>query len=200
MSRIARFVVLATALTSLFTVVSSTAGAVTWTNTGSTTFHATGGPGTLSVGANNFTCSASTATGTAAADSTGTVYRMPGTITFSPCLLAGQATFAHCGFTLTGSAWSAGAPAVTTGSVDITCDIRLTNSPATKLCHVEGTTPFSYINPQGATAGRITLTTGSSGLVVDGDSCLLGNGGAHLSEQTIPVTSAAGSPVITRHA
>ena len=48
MSKISRLVVLAIALASLFAVLSSTAGAVTFTNDGGTAFHATGSPGTLS--------------------------------------------------------------------------------------------------------------------------------------------------------
>jgi len=198
MSRIARIVVLVTALTSLFAMMSATAGAVTWHNTGSTTVHATGGAGTLSVGANNLACSASTASATAPASSVGTTYSVPGTVTFSPCLLAGQNTFVHCGFTLTGTSFASG---VTTGVADVTCDVRLTASPAVKLCHIEGTSPGQYINP-GATPGRVTLLTSGNGLTVTNGSspCTLGTGAGHLSEQTLTVTSVAGSPVLNRTA
>ncbi|MCW2995272.1 MAG: hypothetical protein JWQ18_2767, partial [Conexibacter sp.] len=40
MSKFARFVVLVVSLTSLFGVMSSTAGALTWTNDGGSSFHA----------------------------------------------------------------------------------------------------------------------------------------------------------------
>ena len=49
MSRISRLAVLVTALASLFAVLSSTAGAATFTNSGSTAFTATGGAGTLGI-------------------------------------------------------------------------------------------------------------------------------------------------------
>src|ERR1700712_4869417 len=48
MSKIMRIAVLAMSLVSLFAVMSSAAGAVTWTNTGQTPFTATAGSGTLS--------------------------------------------------------------------------------------------------------------------------------------------------------
>jgi hypothetical protein len=198
MSRIARLVVLGTALTSLFAVMSSTAGAVTWTNTGSTTIHATGVGFTISVGANNLTCTGTTLTGIAATDFTGTVYSIPATMTYSPCTLAGQATYYHCGLTLTGATFSSG---VTTGAADATCVSRLTASN-TPLCHIAGSTPYHYINPTAATStpGRFTLTTSSSLTVSNssGASCLLGTGTAELSEQTITVTTVAGSPILNR--
>ncbi|WP_445148215.1 hypothetical protein [Baekduia sp. Peel2402] len=203
MSKIARVVVLVTALTSLFAVMTPAAGAVTWTNTGSTTVHATGVGGTLSVGANSLACTGSTASATAPAHSAAAVYSVVGTVTFSPCtLIAGQAAFAHCGFTLTGATWDTGTPARTTGVADVTCDLRLVASPSAKLCHIEGTAPSQYIDPSGANPGRLTLTTNGTGLTVthaSGTSCLLGTGTGHLSEQTLVVTTVPGSPIITRH-
>ncbi|WP_445148327.1 hypothetical protein [Baekduia sp. Peel2402] len=200
MSKIARIVVLVTALTSLFAVMSSTAGAVTWTNTGSTVIHATGVGGRLSVGANNLDCTGTTASATAAASFVGAVYSVPGTVTFSPCTLAGQNTYVHCGFTLTGSAFAE--PGFTTGVADVTCVARLTANNAA-LCHIEGSTVGHYINPTAATStpGKVTLTTSTSLTTTNatGSSCLLGTGPSHLSEQTITVTTVAGSPIITRH-
>jgi len=205
MSRIARFAVLVTALASLMGVVSATAGAVTWHNTGNTAFTAAGGPGTLSVGANNLACTASSATGTAPSGSVvGATYSVPGTITFSPCTLAGQNTYVHCGFTLTGTAFAAG---VTTGTADVNCVARLTASN-TALCNITGTTPGAYTNPSGANKGKVTLLTSGSGLTVShssGTSCLLGTGTGHLSEQTITVTNGtggtgSGGPIINRTA
>ncbi|WP_445148213.1 hypothetical protein [Baekduia sp. Peel2402] len=200
MSRIARIVVLVTALTSLFAVMSSTAGAVTWTNTGSTIVHATGIGIVLNVGANKISCTGTTASATAPASFVGAVYSVPGTVTFSPCTLAGQNTYIHCGFTLTGTAFTE--PSITTGVADVTCVQRLTANN-TALCHIERSTVGHYINPTPATStpGKITLTTSSSLVVThsSGTSCLLGTGVAHLSEQTITVTTVAGSPIITRH-
>ena len=104
MSKIARLVVLVTALSSLFAMLSATAGAVTWHNTGGTAFHATGGPGSLSIGSATLACSGSTATGTAPGGSTvAQHYNVTGTITFSPCQLVGQSTYVHCHFNLTGT-------------------------------------------------------------------------------------------------
>lgn len=198
MSKITRVAVLAVSLMSLFAVLSPTAGAVTWTNTGSTSVHATSGSGTLHVGSNSLSCSAATATATAAADFTGTTYSVPGTLAFSPCQLAGQSTYIHCGFTLTGAAFASG---VTTGVADVTCVSRLT-ATNTALCHIEGGTVFHYINPTSATntPGKITLTTSSTLTVThsSGTSCLLGTGLATLTEQTFGVTSVAGSPILNR--
>ncbi|WP_445148328.1 hypothetical protein [Baekduia sp. Peel2402] len=205
MSRIARFAVLVTALASLMGVVSATAGAVTWHNTGNTAFTATGGPGTLSVGANNLACTGSSATGTAAGGSVvGATYNVPGTITFSPCTLAGQSTYVHCGFTLTGASFSGG---VTSGVADVNCVARLV-AGNTALCNITGTTPGSYSNPVSPAKGKVTLSTSGTGLTVthsSGTSCLLGTGTGHLSEQTITITNATGGtgtlgPVLNRTA
>ncbi|WP_445148212.1 hypothetical protein [Baekduia sp. Peel2402] len=199
MSKFARIVVLATALTSLFAVMSSTAGAVTWTNTGSTVIHATGTGIVYSEGSNAMVCSGATLSATAAAIIVASVYSVPGTVTFSPCTLAGQSTYVHCGFTLTGSAF---ATPVTTGVADLTCTARLTANNAA-LCHLEGTVIGHYINPTAATStpGKVTMTTSSTVGTThsSGTSCLLGTGPGHLSEHTLTVTTVAGSPIITRH-
>ncbi|WP_445148268.1 hypothetical protein [Baekduia sp. Peel2402] len=196
---------LVTALTSLMGVVSATAGAVTWHNTGNTAFTATGGPATVSVGANNLVCTASSATGTAPVGSIVSVtYNGTGTITFSPCTLAGQGAYVHCGFTTTGASFSGG---VTSGVADVNCVAWLVLGP-TALCTIKGTTPGAYANPSGAIKGKATLNTSAGGLTVthsSGTSCLLGTGTAHLSEQTITITNASGGagtggPVINRTA
>ncbi|WP_445148269.1 hypothetical protein [Baekduia sp. Peel2402] len=205
MSRIARFAVLVTALASLMGVVSATAGAVTWHNTGNTAFTAAGGGGTLSVGSNNLPCTGSEATGTATGGSViGTTYSMPGTITFAPCLMAGQPTYVHCGFTLTGASFASG---VTSGVADVKCIAYLTANNL-QLCNITGTTPASYTNPSGAAKGKFTLSTSGTGLTVShyfGTSCLMGTGTGHLSEQTITIQHATGGtgtggPVLNRTA
>lgn len=198
MSRFSRVVVLITALTSLVAVLSSSAGAVTWTNTGGTGFHATGTPGTLSIGVNKLTCSGSTWTGTAPMSST-TSTIATGTAVFSPCSLAGQNTFVHCAYTLTGSLFTSG---VTFGATDVTCDARLTAAPANSLCHIGGSTPSTYTNPAGTTPGRITLNASAVLVVSDGNvACPLGTGTGSLTEQTINLTApATASPIISRDA
>jgi hypothetical protein len=204
MSRITRFAVLVTALASLSGVVSATAGAVTWHNTGNSAFTATGGPGTLSVGANNLVCFASSARATAPSGSLLTSYSMGGTITFSPCTLAGQSTYVHCDFTFTASAFASG---VTTGVADADCVAHLTANDFA-LCDIVGTTPAAYANPASPAKGKFTLSTSGTGLTVShsfGTSCLLGTGTGHLSEQTVTITNASGGagtlgPVINRTA
>ncbi|WP_445148267.1 hypothetical protein [Baekduia sp. Peel2402] len=205
MSRISRLVVLVTALASLMGLVSATAGAVTWHNTGNSAFTATGGPATLSVGSNNLACSASSATGTAPLGSFGlTVYSATGTITFSPCTVSGQSTYVDCGYRTTGFSFAA---PVTSGNADVNCVARLTASN-TALCNITGTTPGQYTNPSGTSKGKATGLTSGTGLTVShssGTSCLLGTGPAHLSEQTITITSASGGtgtggPVLDRTA
>src|SRR5689334_10859893 len=103
MSRIMRVAVLVTALMSFFAVLSSTAGAVTWHNTGSTAYTATSGPMTLSVGANIFACTGSSDTGTAHSGSTvGAHVNWMVTRRWNPCTLVGQATSMHCVLEYTG--------------------------------------------------------------------------------------------------
>jgi len=206
MSKFSRFVVLVTAFASLFAVMSSTAGAVTWTNTGETSFHGTSPGGVLAVtgssapATSNLTCTAATATGTAAAVFT----TVSGTVTFNPCSLNGTAADVGCTYTLTPATFASG---VTTGSAAVTCTARLA-ATGTPLCHIAGSTPGHYINPAGSTNGRLTVTASSS-LVVTPEtgtgsgscSSLLGtasSGFGHLSEQTFTLTSSG--PVIARDA
>jgi hypothetical protein len=201
MSRIARFAVLVTALASLLGIMSSAASAVTWHNTGSTSFTATGGPGTLSRGSVSLACTGSSATGTAPGGSTvATNYTVSGTITFSPCTLSGQNTYVHCTYTLTGTAFAAG---VTAGSAGVTCVARLT-ATNTALCHIEGSTPGSYTNPSGATAGKVTINASNTLTVTNSSSpCPLGTGSGALTHQTITVTGGSPTslgPVINRTA
>jgi hypothetical protein len=205
MSKFSRIVVLVTALASLFAVMSSTAGATTFTNTGGTSFHATGGPGTLAVtgsgGTNNLSCTASTGTGTVAA---GTFTSVTGSVTFNPCSLSGTATDVNCTYTLVPTVFNAGSPAVTNGTATVACTASLTTGTA--LCTINGTTPGHYTNPvlASSTVGKLTLTASSSLTVTNnaGSSCsaLLGtftSGVGHLSEQTLQLTGpASGNPFV----
>lgn len=158
---------------------------------------------TGSGGTNLLTCTGSTLTGDAPLGSTvSAVYSVKGTLIFSPCTLAGNASYWHCGFTWTGTAQPSAA--VTLGNADLTCVMRLVTG-STPLCHLGGTTPVHYINPSGATAGRFTWT-GSSTLVIShasGTTCSAFIGSftsavAHLAHRTDSLTGSG--PIITRTA
>jgi hypothetical protein len=203
MSRIAHIAVFIAALTSLFAVMSSTAGAVTWTNEGATALHATAGHGVLHVVNNALTCQGGTASGTAPAHSAASTYTVTGTATFNPCTIAGQSTFIHCNYSLTGTAF-AGATlgGVTAGNLDVTCEARLSAGTQLKLCHIWGSTPISYTNPTVAGGtGRLTLTQSSTLNVSNGGatSCPLGTGNATLTETGF-TTTVGSTPILTRHA
>jgi hypothetical protein len=196
MSKLSRLAVLVVGLMSLFGVLSSSAGAVTWDNSGSTAFTATSGAGTLSATGASLSCSGATASGTAPDSTVGVIYSVSGTATFDGCRLSNIVTTVDCGYTLTGATQDgAGMGSTITGTVDVTCDIAQFN---TKLCHIEGSLPGSYVNNTpgvlniGTNASGLTLTNGPAG------SCPLGNGDTgHLTALTFVVTS-AGSPTITR--
>jgi hypothetical protein len=192
MSKIARFAVLVASLMSLFAVMSSTAGAVTWHNSGSTAFTATAGAGTLSSTGASLGCVSATGTGTAPTLTVGNVYSVSGTATFNTCTLSGIATGVDCGYTLTGSSQTSG---VTSGSVDVTCGVY---QFGTKLCHIAGSTAGTYTNSTStltiAASSTLTTTNGPTG------TCPLGNGDkGSLTHLSFKVTSAS-PPVITRTA
>jgi hypothetical protein len=198
MNRFARFTVLIATLTSLFAAVSSSAGAVTWTNEGATAVHATGAGGALHVGANTMSCTGATTTATAPMHSALTPYLVTGTITYSPCSLVGQNSTVHCNYTLTGLTHSGSTLGGVTGvNLDLTCDQRLTPS-GFGLCHISGSTSGSYINPSVAGGtGRLTLNTTNT-LVVSNfgsTSCPLGTGPATLTHQQLTTTVGA-TPIL----
>lgn len=194
MSRISRFVVLVTALVSLFAVFSSTAGAVTWTNDGSTNFTATGGIGTLSVtgtgGSVIINCSAAgTATGDAPRHSAANTYTAAGTIIFGTCFAAGSPATIDCGYTLTATTLVG---TIVTGNADFTCGLYISG---TKLCHIEGTAHAQYVNPHPGPNGTFAVTA-SDKVTSTGASCpAVGEG--HLTPLSFQTTSAS-PPTITR--
>lgn len=204
MSKIARFAVLITALASLFAVLSSTAGAVTFTNSGGTNFHATGGPGTLTVtgatGNTSLSCQGATATGSAGMGAFGD---MSGTVSFAPCTLIGLHTHTVCSWTFTPTVWHA--PVSVTGSMHTTCTETLATSPFTSLCRITGATPVNYINPTGATPGKLTLFASGTLQVSNASDASCSSAGVptgttrtgDLSEQTINLTSVANSPILS---
>jgi hypothetical protein len=197
MSRFARFAVLVAALTSLFAIMSSSAGAVTWTNEGATAVHATGLGGALHVGVNTLSCTGATATGTAPMHGLN-AYSVTGHVVFTPCSLVGQNTFVSCNYTLTAQTHTGGTlGGVTGGIADVTCDARL-ESGSIGLCHISGSTTGSYINPSTATGtGRLTLNTTSTLVVSDFGStnCPLGTGNGTLTHQVL-TTTAGFTPII----
>jgi len=195
MSRIMRFAVLVASLMSLFAVMSSTAGAVTWHNSGSTTFTATAGAGTLSSTGASLACTSASGTGTAPASTVGVTYSVSGTATFSGCTLSGISTGVDCGYTLTGTSQSG---SVTSGTVDVTCGVY---QFGTKLCHIGGSVSGTYTNPVSG-VGVLNLATGGNLILSNGPTgtCPLGNGDrGHLSALAFRTTS-ANPPIITRTA
>ena len=196
MTKITRIVVLATALMSLFAAATSTAGAVTWHNTGDTAFTGTGGAGTLSSTGVSLTCSSADGTGTTGptpfvgATWTGAT----GTVTFTGCRLAGITTSVTCTGSLTGTTWIAGPPSVTSGSGDTTCNVT---QGGIKICHIEGTAPGTYTNPSGGTNGKSTVLASTTLKTTNPASgtCPLGNGdSASITSATATITAATGGP------
>lgn len=198
MSRISRLVVLVTALTSLFGVMSSSASAAThWINQGAEHFTATAGPGTLTSTGVGIACTSADATGTAPLTSSADVYLVTGTIQFTNCTAAGSAATIECGYTLTGTSKSSPTALVTSGFADVTCGVYVLNS---KLCHIEGSVTGHYSNSSATATGILTITTGTT-LRVTGASCPTGNNDlGHLTELTFRVVSPDLGPIITRTA
>ncbi len=196
MSRITRLAVLVVGLMSLFGIMSATAGAVTWHNTGSTNFTATTGPGTLSSTSAALNCTGGTGTGDAPTGTTiAPQYLVRGTVTFSGCSLSGISTGVDCAYTLTGTTQ----PVATqvTGDADVTCRVYQFNA---QVCHIDGSVHGIYTYAAGL--GTLTITTGGNLITRNpaSGSCPLGNGDrAHLSELTFRTTS-ANPPHITRTA
>jgi hypothetical protein len=194
MSKIMRVCVLVASLMSLFGVMSSSAGAVTWSNDGGTSFTATGGPRTLSGGGLSLICTSSDATGTAATGPfTGAVWSaMTVTVRATGCTIAGIPTAQHCTYTFTATAQPV--PPVTNGISHTTCVL---SQGATKICHIEGTEAAHYI---GHTDPRLTLThsTTLTATNVPPGNCPLGHGSpVTASHYTVTLTSPV-PPTITR--
>jgi hypothetical protein len=203
MSGFARTAVIVAALLSSFAALSSAAGAVTWHNDGDTHFTATGGAGTLTSTGVSLGCSGSNTTATAPGGSIlGTTLPVSGTIAFTGCASSGTSFGLHCGFTFTGTTWAPGTPAITSGNTDLTCDYYLATS---RLCHFTGPVPSTYANPNGATPGKLVMTTGTALTVTNGSvgTCPLGNGDkVHQTQLTFNVVDATQplGPVFTRTA
>jgi hypothetical protein len=158
MSRITRVAVLATALMSLFGVLSSTAGAVVWHNNNDTAFTATAGASTFTVTGVSLTCGGANATGTAPAGSfTGATYTaMTLNANYTGCKLSGLDTAVSCGLTFTTSAVEISN--TFDGSIHVNCGLT---QFGTEICRIEGITSGSYKNPDGGilpTNGRLNFS------------------------------------------
>jgi hypothetical protein len=199
-----RMMVLLTALLSLSAVVAvaaSSAGAVTWHNSGDATFTATGGGGTLSATAVTLGCSGSDAKGTVPATPlVGSTLTIAGTVTFTGCTMSGQGVSLDCGYAFT--ATTQPAAGTVSGSLDTTCGVYLAT---VKVCHIGGTMTATYTNPSGVTPGRFTVTTNSNLTVSNGQvgTCPIGSDDkGHLTQLTFNMldTVAPLGPVLTRTA
>jgi hypothetical protein len=207
MNRIARLGVLVTALLSLSGVIAGAADAVTWHNSGSTAFTATSGPTTVSSTGASLACTSTDISGTAGTSPfVGVTWKSTtGTAQFTGCSLGGTNTGVTCSYAVTATAWTATPlPAVTSGTVDVTCIVTQFGSP---LCVVEGPTGGTYSNPTAAN-GRATLPTSSTLRTTNTatGTCPLGNGDAMtITTSAFTITTATGGtgsqgPFITRTA
>lgn len=194
MRGIQRVVVVLAGLASLLAMASS-AGAVTWHNTGDTAFTAiNSSSNTLSVTGVNQVCTGTSSTGTAAAGSiAGTTYvGINMTTTFTGCSLSGSPIAWECTerFTTT-SQVSTTFP----GTLDTRCEMSQFN---TVLCVIEGQTAVTYHNPVAPSiGGRFTFTHSSTLRTTDGSggSCPYGTGEPlTLPGHTRTITAGTGGP------
>jgi hypothetical protein len=184
-------------LISLFAMMSSAAGAVTWTNSGQTAFTAASLGGTLSVTSVPLTCAGSDASGTAPATVT-TPSVASGTVKFTGCTVTALRNVAtiDCGYTFTASSFDGVgmAGSVVTGAVDVTCGVY---QSGTKICHIGGLTNGSYTNN---TSGTLDIPASSTLVTSNGPTgtCPLGAGEvSSLTALRFTVLSGTG-PIITR--
>jgi hypothetical protein len=208
MNRTTRLIVLVTALMSVFAATSSTAGAVTWHNSGDTSFTATGGPTSISGNGKTLSCTSSDVTGTTGTSPfTGAVWTAAasGSAQFTGCSLAGATVAVTCTYTGNAATWAVGPPTVTNGNVGVFCTSTIGGA---LLCITEGSTAGSYTNPAGTTNGHGTLPASSSVTVTNGPggSCALGNNSTvSITPMTLTLTAASGGsttphrgPIFTR--
>jgi hypothetical protein len=195
MSRLTHFAVLVAAMMSLFAMLSSSAGAVTWHNTGDTAFTASSTTASsLSVTGVFLTCTGGDATGTAPAGPvSGTTYTLAtGSMSFTNCLGLSLPTPITCGYSLTTSTAPVGL--VFSGTADILCSVT---QFGTEICKIEGQTASSYTNPSGTTAGKLTLSHSSTLRTTNGTggTCPLGAGEPlTLTTQVFTITAGTGGP------
>jgi hypothetical protein len=183
MSKITRVVVLVVGLMSVFAALAGAASASTWTNSGSTAFTATTGPGSLSVtGVATLSCTSGSATGTAPASTVSATYNVTGSLSYSSCRLGVITTSVSCSYTLVGNPPVTGG--ITSGNVTVNC------REAVARCSITGTIPGQYRNASGSTPGQLSVD-GRTGLTSSG--CIL-SGRARLDPVPDVFTVSAGSP------
>lgn len=200
MSWTMKVITAALATIALVSLSASAAEAVTWHNSGSTAFTATGGAWALSIGGNHIACQALSGVGTA---TTGPFVgngwaAVTGTFTGAPCLVGGTNYALECAYKFTAVTTSG---STTLGATDLTCYWGLTAGP--RLCHIGGTLATSYTNPSGSATGRFTFPTSNSLTVTNLTSCIWGTGTAEVEHFGLTVTqgtggSGTGGPVIIR--
>jgi hypothetical protein len=196
MSRISRVVVLVTALMSVFAVMSSSAGAITWDVSSTAAFAAHSGPGSLSGNGNTLSCLAGTATGAATALMfTGVPWNnaVHGTVTFDGCKIGGTPWHVSCTYGLNATGYSSATHQVT-GTLDLNAPNDCTAFVGgVAACTIEGTLPVTYDNPPDAKltipAGNLTVTNGPTHcpLIPTGGT----SGTGSLTALTFTVTGAA---------
>lgn len=196
MRRLRQLVTLAFAATAVLAATASTAGAVTWHNSGDTAFTATGGATTATVPTfYPFKCLGSTTTGTTTPTPYGTpVWRITLTTTYSPCLSLPSERW-ECTRTFTALSQTA---AVTTGTVDTTCGLWVSSgSQSAEICQMHGDSQGSYVNPTApSTTGAITLAEATL-LLTKGPTqqCIWGTGLPWTwTAHTLAITTATGGP------
>jgi hypothetical protein len=195
MSRIARFAVLVASSLSLLSMLSTTAGAVTWDNRGSTIFTATNpATGVMTATGVNLTCHGAMMIGTAPNNVVGTTYSVTGSINFKPCFISGVPTGVNCGFTFTTSAMASPFH----GNVDLTCTVIQFNTPT---CHISGQTTADYDNPEPAGVSGVFTLAASSTLHVGNHTpthCVMGiDDTMSITAQTFATTS-SNPPTLVR--
>jgi hypothetical protein len=197
MSRISQFSVLVTTLVSVVAVVSSTAAAATWHNTGNTAYTATGGASTLSSAGSSIRCTSVDVTGASFAPSTTAIDLATLTATFTSCAVDSVLpAHMHCRVTFTGVLQD---PSGTvTGTGDVHCAVTITGASP---CTVTGSVGGSYTNPGAGATGRLHILH-SAALTVSGNTCPLPGSGT-LTAQTWAVTNGTGGtgalgPIFTR--
>lgn len=196
MSRIARCAVLLVVSVSLAGVWSSTAGAVTWHNSGDTTFSAATNSFPLASTGAGLACLGSTATGTVSGSPfVGATWKaIHGTLTSSGCVLGVPNWTVDCTYDFTASG-AIGSPQAITGDLDMTCGFFIVG---TEFCHVTGTAAAVYTNPVPTSIpGKLTITTGGNLIATNGPagSCPLGsNDKTHLAALNYNISAATGGP------
>jgi hypothetical protein len=193
MSKISRVVVLVAALMSMFGVLASSAGAVTWKSSSTTTFTADGGPFSISGNGKTLSCTGSTATSAVTAlDFTGAVWTnaIHGHITSTACTLAGvpwtwSCTYSYNAATITGHAVN--------GTLNLNAPNGCTANFSGIVCRIEGTAGATYHNPETGADARLTVPATSLTATNAVSRCPFiagASGSVSLTPQTFTVTGA----------